>query len=86
MKKLLVASGLIAVFSLGGCAYLQHAQNSDAAKHFCSWAPVAQAAILEAAKQAAKDPAKATVADALWEASGYLTLTIAVTCRPAVMP
>ena len=75
---------LVGVGSLGGCAMLQDAKQSDAFKKFCDWGPVAITGIEQAAVDAAKDPVKLRVAQAMREASGYLKL-VAVQCQAPVM-
>lgn len=77
---------LALAFTLGGCAFLQSAQNSPEYKQFCSWAPVASAGIEQAIVQSAKDPAKAKVTSAMTQALMYLRVA-ASQCPPeAVTP
>lgn len=84
VKALSVMFLLVGVGSLGGCAMLQDAKQSDAFKKFCDWAPVAITGIEQAAVDAAKDPVKLRVAQAMREATGYLKL-VAVQCQAPVM-
>ena len=79
MKRLLI---IVLTLGLSGCAYLEKITGSEQYKQFCSWAPVAIVGIEQAAQEAAKDPAKQSVAKPMLEAVGYLQLAASACTKP----
>jgi len=77
--KMKLAAIIVILASFGGCAYLEKAKQSEAFKHFCTWAPVAVVGINQSATEAEQDPAKIQVANAMREATRYIEL-IATQC------
>ena len=84
LKALGILCLIVVVGTVSSCAYLETAKQSDAFKKFCDWAPIAVKGIDQAATEAAKDPVKLQVANAMRQASGYLQV-VAVQCAAPVM-
>ena len=79
MARILI---LVLAFGLSGCAALEKITGSEQYREFCSWAPVAIVGIEQAAQEAAKDPAKQSVAMPMLEAVGYLQLAASACAKP----
>lgn len=75
MWKWIVVSVL--ALTLGGCSWGQKLQDSSAYKEFCSWAPVAVAAIGASVIESSNDPNKQEATRAMSQALVFLKLAAA---------
>lgn len=72
---------ILPILLLGGCSWGQKLQDTPAYKEFCSWSPVAIAAIGGAVIESSNDPNKQEATRAMSQALVFLKLA-AAQCPP----